>query len=71
MSSDNSISQRELDSLRRAGAHLVGRVTYQQMAAAWPGSTSEYAPPMNDIPKVVFSKTLQTRRLDRVGDRAR
>ena len=38
----------------------MGRVTYQDMAAHWPGSDSEYATPMNDIPKVVFSKTLQT-----------
>jgi dihydrofolate reductase len=29
------------------------------MAAFWPRSTSEYARPMNEIPKVVFSKRLQ------------
>jgi dihydrofolate reductase len=29
------------------------------MAAVWPTSTSEYAAPMNEIPKVVFSKTLE------------
>jgi dihydrofolate reductase len=57
---DDAIKQWKLGSLRRAGAHLMGRVTYQDMAAFWPTSTSEYAPPMNDIPKVVFSKTLQT-----------
>jgi dihydrofolate reductase len=37
----------------------MGRVTYEEMAATWPTSTSEYARPMNEIPKVVFSKTLQ------------
>ena len=36
----------------------MGRVTYEQMAQAWPTSTDEYAGPMNEIPKVVFSKTL-------------
>ena len=36
----------------------MGSVTYQEMAAAWPTSTDDYAAPMNDIPKVVFSKTL-------------
>jgi dihydrofolate reductase len=41
-----------------AGAHLMGRVTYQEMAGYWPHSTDAYAAPMNDIPKVVFSKTL-------------
>ena len=42
-----------------AGAHLMGRVTYEEMAAFWPTSTSDYARPMNEIPKVVFSKTLK------------
>jgi dihydrofolate reductase len=48
-----------LDSVWAAGAHLMGRVTYEEMAAFWPTSTSEYARPMNEIPKVVFSKRLQ------------
>jgi dihydrofolate reductase len=48
-----------LDSVSNAGAHLMGRVTYEEMAAAWPTSTSDFARPMNEIPKVVFSKTLQ------------
>jgi dihydrofolate reductase len=47
-----------LESVQAAGAHLMGRVTYEDMAAFWPTSTSEYAAPMNEIPKVVFSKTL-------------
>jgi hypothetical protein len=33
-------------------------VTYQEMAGYWPASTDDYAAPMNEIPKVVFSKTL-------------
>jgi dihydrofolate reductase len=37
----------------------MGRVTYEEMASAWPTSTSDFAQPMNEIPKVVFSKTLQ------------
>jgi dihydrofolate reductase len=37
----------------------MGRVTYEEMASFWPTSTSDYARPMNEIPKVVFSKTLQ------------
>jgi dihydrofolate reductase len=36
----------------------MGRATYQEMAAFWPFSDDEYAAPMNDIPKVVFSTTL-------------
>jgi dihydrofolate reductase len=37
----------------------MGRLTYEEMPAFWPTSTSDYARPMNEIPKVVFSKTLQ------------
>src|SRR5580704_1054007 len=44
--------------LREADAHLMGRVTYEAMAGYWPMSTHPYAALMNDIPKVVFSRTL-------------
>jgi dihydrofolate reductase len=40
------------------GAHLMGRVSYQEMATFWPKSEHPYAAPMNDVPKIVFSKTL-------------
>jgi dihydrofolate reductase len=43
---------------RAAGAHLMGRASYQEMASFWPKSPHPYAAPMNDIPKVVFSKSL-------------
>jgi dihydrofolate reductase len=36
----------------------MGRITYQEMSSFWPQSDDRYAPTMNDIPKVVFSKTL-------------
>ncbi len=37
----------------------MGRRLYEEMDAHWPTSTDAYAPPMNEIPKVVFSKTLR------------
>jgi dihydrofolate reductase len=52
------LKQWKLDHIRKAGAHLMGRVTYQEMSSFWPQSDDAYAAPMNDIPKVVFSKTL-------------
>jgi dihydrofolate reductase len=58
-SDDEGVKRWILDSVWAAGAHLMGRVTYEEMAAFWPTSTSEYARPMNEIPKVVFSTTLQ------------
>jgi dihydrofolate reductase len=45
-------------SLRRVGTHIMGRVTYEQMAGHWPSVTGDYADSMNSLPKVVFSKTL-------------
>jgi dihydrofolate reductase len=47
-------------SLRQVGTHIMGRVTYEQMAAHWPNATDEYAAFMSELPKVVFSKTLTT-----------
>lgn len=48
----------KLERVRRAGTHIMGRVTYEEMAAHWPTSNDDYAAPMNEIPKVVFSDTL-------------
>jgi dihydrofolate reductase len=53
-----ALKQWKLDRISKAGAHLMGRVTYQEMSSYWSRSDDPYAPPMNDIPKVVFSKTL-------------
>jgi dihydrofolate reductase len=44
--------------LRQVGTHIMGRVTYEQMAGHWPNSSGDYADFMNKLPKVVFSKTL-------------
>jgi dihydrofolate reductase len=55
----DALKRWKLDRIRRAGTHIMGRVTYEEMAAAWPSSTDDYAAPMNEIPKVVFSKTLE------------
>jgi dihydrofolate reductase len=45
-------------SLRDSGTHIMGRVSYEVMASVWPTATGVYAEVMNEIPKVVFSKTL-------------
>jgi len=56
---DDELVQWRLDWMSgAAGAHLMGRTTYQEMATFWPNSEHPYAARMNDIPKVVFSKTL-------------
>jgi dihydrofolate reductase len=56
---DPALKQRKLGWLREVGLHLMGRVTYEEMAAFWPTSDDPYAAPMNEIPKVVFSSTLE------------
>jgi dihydrofolate reductase len=56
---DPALKQAKLDWLHRVGTHAMGRVTYEEMAAHWPHSSDDYAAPMNELPKVVFSKTLR------------
>jgi dihydrofolate reductase len=56
---DEAVRRWKVESLRQVGTHIMGRVTYEQMANHWPyNGPAEYADPMNNIPKVVFSKTL-------------
>src|SRR5919108_2136171 len=55
---DPALKARKLGWIRDADLHLMGRATYEEMAGFWPTSDDEYAKPMNDIPKVVFSRTL-------------
>jgi dihydrofolate reductase len=55
---DDELTRMEVELLAGAGVHAMGRVTYEDMAAHWPTSDEPYAPPMNEIPKVVFSRTL-------------
>ena len=56
---DDELGQWGVDEvLWQAGTHVMGRATYEEMADHWPSSTPVFAAPMNEIPKVVFSKTL-------------
>jgi dihydrofolate reductase len=51
----------KMDELLEAEALLLGRVTYQGFAAAWPTLTDEvgFADKMNNMPKYVVSSTLK------------
>lgn len=46
----------KVENARNAGLHIMGSRTFQSMAAFWPTATTVFAPPMNQIPKAVFSK---------------
>lgn len=39
-----------------ASLHIMGSRSFHGMAAWWPTSTDQFAPPMNQIPKAVFSR---------------
>lgn len=52
------VVSRKLTWISQAGLHAMGRITYEGMSSVWPTATGEYARPMNEIPKVVFSRTL-------------
>ncbi len=45
-----------LDTLWQAGVHIMGSHTFHDMASYWPSSTEPFAAPMNEIPKVVFTR---------------
>ena len=51
----------KLDELYASGALLLGRVTYQGFAKAWPSMKDEegFADRMNGLPKYVVSRTLE------------
>src|SRR5437588_7106440 len=49
----------KLDELREAEVQLLGRVTYEGFAAAWPSREGEFADKLNSDPKYVVSTTLK------------
>jgi dihydrofolate reductase len=58
---DEEATKWTVENIWSAGAHLMGRRTYHDTAAYWPAATEPYAPPMNEIPKIVFSRAGITR----------
>jgi dihydrofolate reductase len=52
----------KLDEVMAADALLLGRITYEGFAQAWPSMTDEvgFADKFNNMPKYVVSKTLET-----------
>jgi dihydrofolate reductase len=59
---NDEIAKFKFDELFASDAHLLGRVTYQGFAAAWPSQTDEqgFSDRMNNLPKYVVSTTLKT-----------
>lgn len=43
-----------------ASVHVMGAGVYADMAAYWPSATDDLAAPMNEIPKVIFSSTVES-----------
>ncbi|MGI0079821.1 MAG: dihydrofolate reductase family protein [Nitrososphaerales archaeon] len=53
------LEQLSKEQLKSAGMLLFGRVTYEGMAGYWPSQKGEIADFMNNMPKIVFSRTLE------------
>ncbi|WP_119301670.1 dihydrofolate reductase family protein [Dongia deserti] len=53
---DDSASSWTVETLWQVGVHIMGSRTFRDMAAYWPSSTDPIAAPMNEIPKVVFTR---------------
>jgi dihydrofolate reductase len=49
----------KFDEVLEAAALLLGRVTYEGFAAAWPSREGEFADRFNSMPKYVVSSTLE------------
>ncbi len=49
----------KMDEMLTCDAFLLGRVTYEGFAAAWPSRTGEFADMMNNMPKYVVSTALE------------
>src|SRR5580700_6760311 len=56
---DPEVDELFIETLSRAGTHIMGRATYLDMARHWPPRSTPIANVMNSIPKVVFSRSLQ------------
>ena len=52
-------NQFKLDETRASEALLLGRVTYEGFAEAWPSREGEFADMFNSMPKYVVSSTLE------------
>src|SRR3954452_20009654 len=53
-------NQFKLDELMEAEVQLLGRVTYEGFAAAWPSREGPFAEKLNNDPKYVVSTTRET-----------
>jgi len=54
--SDEGATAWIVETLWQAGLHAMGSRTFYDMVRYWPTSTEPFAAPMNDIPKVVFTR---------------
>ena len=54
--SDQEAKAWTVETVWNASLHIMGSRTFHDMAAYWPTSTEVFAPPMNQIPKAVFSR---------------
>jgi len=54
--SDQEAKAWSVETVGNASLHIMGSRTFRSMAAYWPTSTDMFAPPMNQIPKAVFSR---------------
>lgn len=53
------LGEYKLEEVLAAGSLLLGRVTYESFAGAWPTYEGEFAEKMNSMPKHVVSSTLR------------
>jgi len=57
---DDEFGEYILEMFKTVDAIVFGRATWQMMAGYWPTSKQPEAPMMNNLPKLVFSRTLKS-----------
>ena len=55
-SSDETSRARAVEQFWEAGLIIMGRKSFESLAPYWPTANGPFAPPMNEIPKAVFTK---------------
>jgi hypothetical protein len=55
-------------SLHRVGRHIMGRVTYEEMAGYWPDASGDYAAFMNNLPQGRLLQEVANRRMGWLPD---
>ncbi len=65
-SGDQAAIAWKVETISNASLHIMGSRTFRDMANFWPTAIGPFAPPMNGIPKAVFSRQADNKLVDKL-----